>query len=142
MVRSMIWNIALNYSRTLAQKSVTIIIHYHHDKTEDPSDQHQLREGRIQKRIEESALHRGEAEANHRLGNNNLGWSLQTLPRYNAACAALQRESQTEDNENTGKESNYRKTRQHKDKSYKVDHRYNLSINNKTFSNMDKGSGY
>ncbi|PSN38517.1 hypothetical protein C0J52_22132 [Blattella germanica] len=45
-------------------------------------------------------------------------WSLQTSPRYNAACA-----SQTEDNENTGKESNYRKTRQHKDKSQKVDHR-------------------
>ncbi|PSN42924.1 hypothetical protein C0J52_12029 [Blattella germanica] len=47
-------------------------------------------------------------------------WSLQTSPRYNAACAALQTESQTEDNENTGKESNYRKTRQHKDKSHKV----------------------
>ncbi|PSN38432.1 hypothetical protein C0J52_26185 [Blattella germanica] len=74
-------------------------------------------------------------------------WSLQTSPRYNAACAALQTESQTENNENTGKEPNYRKTRQHKDKNNKVDHRYDLrgfwpSINNKTFSNMNKGSGY
>ncbi|PSN30287.1 hypothetical protein C0J52_27509 [Blattella germanica] len=29
-------------------------------------------------------------------------WSLQTSPRYNAACAALQTESQTEDNKNAG----------------------------------------
>ena len=38
-------------------------------------------------------------------------WSLQTLPRYNAACAVLHTETQTEDSKNPGKEPNYRKNK-------------------------------
>ncbi|PSN33981.1 hypothetical protein C0J52_22000 [Blattella germanica] len=99
MVRSMIWNIALNYSRTLAQKCVTI-------KTRQDRRSFRSTSAEGRKNTEENSR----VSITQRRSSNkspireHQPLSLQTSPRYNTACAALQTESQTEDNENTGKE--------------------------------------